>query len=412
MTKKKMTRKEFMEMPADERMRLCLSDGTWWNAVKLAKQTRETPEDCKKWLQHNARTFELINSGDAYRMDYDHVVDYYASRGLDINHQLAKFLYVPRLWNNMTEVEALLEAPRREVDIVMWKSSPEEAAKVRTALRGIAPVHENAKGEYMAIGLSGVLIKKIAEDLLPTNIRVRIQKMVLRRSLVDLSEEFITPMLQFYIQFGFALTRHAWTTMDMFLPTREEKESQMLLWVIRALEKFDEKATVPFSGYLASALRFWPYDLPAYAVGPKVAAYQRKRIKLVRKYGEAFTSAQAAEFMDISEEEAIELEHIHKTWKSLRHPDTLASGPSLPDDRPSVEPVAKTSNIVETLELSSKLARTVVKAAKHESGIYALQGLGEIVGSSNPTEFDVKSVRPSYLRSFAREWEKIKHEDD
>ena len=35
---------------------------------------------------------------------------------------------------------------------------------------------------------------------------------------------------------------------------------QILMWVFDAIEKFDEKASVPFSGYIESILKHRPYD--------------------------------------------------------------------------------------------------------------------------------------------------------
>ncbi|MGR5494573.1 hypothetical protein ACPV5Z_26920, partial [Vibrio mediterranei] len=77
-------------------------------------------------------------------------------------------------------------------------------------------------------------------------------------------------------------------TMEIFLPEQMDRNAQMYEWIIKALQKYDENSGVPFSGYLASVLNRWPYDLPDNALGKPMAAFQRNRAKAIKKLKEFY----------------------------------------------------------------------------------------------------------------------------
>lgn len=162
-------------------------------------------------------------------------------------------------------------------------------------------------------------------------------------------------------------------TIRIYLPDPEDQESQVIYWVISAVEKFDEKSSVPFSGYLNSALRHWPYDLPYAHLGKDLSDFQRKRSKAIntlKKTNEDtdknFTNLEIAEQMGVPVSEFNELEEKHRVWLGARTATTLTWDESsdeklVKDDYTNGSPVdfSDPSDIA----LANKLSVSVISAA-------------------------------------------------
>lgn len=116
-------------------------------------------------------------------------------------------------------------------------------------------------------------------------------------------------------------------TISIFLPDPIDRESQIIMWVIEAIRKFDESASVPFSGYLNSVLGKWPYDVPAKTLGRELCDFQRNRSKAIsdlKKQGEEYIStAQLAEKMGLDKKIFDSYEAKHKTWLSTKNATSL-----------------------------------------------------------------------------------------
>ena len=95
------------------------------------------------------------------------------------------------------------------------------------------------------------------------------------------------------------------------------------------MKKFDENASVPFSGYLSSVLRHWPYDLPDEFLGKDLAKFQRERKKVIELIkeegykGDNISIETLVEKMDISKDEYIELNSEHENWLAEKNATTL-----------------------------------------------------------------------------------------
>ncbi len=123
-------------------------------------------------------------------------------------------------------------------------------------------------------------------------------------------------------------------TIKIFLPDPEDQNSQITLWVIAAIEKFDETSAVPFSGYLNSVLHRWPYDLPADHLGKDLSNFQRERSKAIKKLDvtegsgteeqkKTHTHESIAKEMGLSINSFLESEEKHQIWIKTQTASTL-----------------------------------------------------------------------------------------
>ena len=63
------------------------------------------------------------------------------------------------------------------------------------------------------------------------------------REIVDFTPEFARGLVLFYKRFGRSFVKKDMETIQIFIPDPEDQESQITIWVMTAIEKFDESAS-------------------------------------------------------------------------------------------------------------------------------------------------------------------------
>lgn len=410
------TKQEFLNLPASERIGTVIADGMWYSFTKWKNIAKVSEEELSSWVDEHVRTGELLPAPTgalSYRFPIDSVRSWHSRRGVPVGTQLVDFIFPPRVWDGMTEVEGFLFAPRREVGILTFFTSPADYRVIKDGLRGIARVREDRPGVYKAYGLSATYIRsaimKICEDT-----GARVDKMSARnsnprRELVDFSPAFLSGIIHFYRNFGKTLLRKEKETVQIFLPDPEDQDSQMVIWVIYALEKFDEKACVPFSGYFDTVMRHWPYDLPYYFLGKDLSTFQRERSRalasLRKKHGvsedHVFSVTELAEEMGVSHTDFVTLEEKHQAWMRERNATSLTWGDTN-DEKGVTSGVFAGSHVFEDVELANKVSYSAVVSAL-ETGDYE-SGFNLItqVDSSNIDMKVVGSLSPVFVSEFKK----------
>lgn len=375
------TREEFQKQSIDFRIGAIVSDGMWWSIDKWKKAAKVSEEDLYEWIDKELSKGALIQSktgAKSYRFPLTSIKEWYSKNNIILGAQLVDFLFPPRIWDDMTETEGFLKAPLREIGTVTFSCSSNVAREVIEALKGIARVRESEPGKYRAYSLSSAYTKKVIENVFNEQKSSDIGKVhsrlySTRREMADFTPEFIQGLILFYKRFGKTLMKGSMDTIRIYLPDPEDQESQVIYWVISAVEKFDEKSSVPFSGYLNSALRHWPYDLPYAHLGKDLSDFQRKRSKAIntlKKTNEDtdknFTNLEIAEQMGVPVSEFNELEEKHRVWLGARTATTLTWDESsdeklVKDDYTNGSPVdfSDPSDIA----LANKLSVSVISAA-------------------------------------------------
>lgn len=334
------TKDTFKKQPADFKIGAIISDGMWYSLPKWRKLAKVTEEEINDWVANKLETGELVQSptgAKSFRFPYESIVKWYEDNNIELGSQLVDFLFPPRIWDNMTEAEGFLSAPLREIGIVSFVCSSNVAREVTEELQGIAKVRESDPGRYKAYGLNASYIKESIEKVFKQHESTEVGKIysrsvAKRREMVDFTKTFGNNLVMFYKNFGRSLVKREMETIKVFLPDPEDQESQMVLWVITAIEKFDEASSVPFSGYLHSVLKRWPYDLPNAHLGEDLSVFQRQRAraitKLKEKFGEerTFTHQELSENMDMPQSRFNDLEEKHRVWIRARNSTTLTWG--------------------------------------------------------------------------------------
>lgn len=376
MSKALYTRKTFYSQPTEFRIGAIVSDGMWYSLPKWRKLARCEEDELQDWINRYMATGDLEQSATgakSFRFTLEAIYKWYNANGISLGDQLIDFLFPPRIWDNQTENDGFLNAPLRTVSIVSFTADTATANIVQNGLRGVARVREVSPGKYKAYGLEASHINSaIQESIKDTGIVIKTytRSEAQRRELVDFTPSFANSLVLFYRQFGHTLVKPMMDTIRIFIPDPEDQESQIVIWVLTAIEKFDESSSVPFSGYLNSVLRRWPYDLPAMYLGKELSAFQRERSRALKALAEAsdgktIPNEQIAETLGLPLYDFLELEEKHRAWVRSQTATTLSWDES--SDEKAVESNLSgdlTAGGADTdIELANKLSQALVNAA-------------------------------------------------
>lgn len=332
----KYSMEEFKKQPETFRIEAVISDGMWYSLPKWRKIAKVSEAAINEWIKEHLANGMLLQSetgAQSYRFPLTSIKKWYSDNDLYLGDQLIDFLFPPRIWGGKTETEGFLDAPLREISIVSFSCSSSVAEEVTEKLRGIARVRETEPNHYKAYCLDAASAKEIVVEAFRGREEQHIGKIysravAKRRELVDFPDEFSHGLVVFYKNFGKTLVKPAMETIRIFLSEAEDQDTQIVMWVIAAIEKFDESTSVPFSGYLNSVLNRWPYDLPYTHLGKELSNFQRQRAKaldaLKKKTKKTeFTHAEIAEAMKADRAWFDNLEEKHRMWLSAKSATTL-----------------------------------------------------------------------------------------
>lgn len=367
------------------RIESIISDGMWYSFSKWKRLAQVTDEELQGWIDESLESGDLIQSktgAKSFRVGHEYIKEWHRNYGAPDGMQLLDFLFPPRIWGGMTEIEGFLQAPLREIGIVSFICASNVADEVIEALRGVARVRVDQKGNYKAYGLSAGYIKEIIQGVFAKHPTMETDKIYSRneskrREMVDFSTGYANSIVHFYVEFGKSLAKKEKETIQIFLPDYEDQRSQMVMWVITAIEKFDESASVPFSGYLDSVLKRWPYDLPMLFLGKDLSTFQRERSRALTRLREkngdtdgnlSFSAKAISEEMGLSSFEFTDLEESHKAWLRSQTATTLTWGETA-EEKSSTNVMEPLETAESDLELASKISESIVGAAL-ETGLY------------------------------------------
>lgn len=328
---------DYKARPPEWRIEAVIHDGSWYDIKKWARVAKVKPDVLEDWIAKNKKVFHLIRSeiGHSYRVSYDEVLRWYSTQeDISITDKIIPNNYPPRLWDGQTEVEAFIAVPRRDTSTLTFDTMDDDLIKKTTkALSGVARVRYDTNDKHRAYGLSDeymrqVLVKELtSKDI--ENLNIKKRKSILRRELTDFSSQFVEDALQFYLPFSRNILKTHMSTLKIYLPDEQDLDSQIIAWIVSAMRKFDETQPIPFSGYLNSVLRFWPYDLPDEVLGKELSNFQRQRQKAIQVLSQEqgtdkiLANVEIAERMEIDLKDYTRLNNQHETWLAERNATTL-----------------------------------------------------------------------------------------
>lgn len=269
------------------RINAVIHSGQWYTFDKWLKLSQVDREDLVKYLEET--TIPIIHKQNSYRVDSEEVFRWYHENNLNIEEAIVPNDFSPRVWGGKTEVDVLLETPQHISNILLvYCDDVNVLYKIKNILRGYAwCVYRENKKQLKIYTTSFKYIEQILTSQLTDRefnsliIRYTVQRKW--RSLSDFDEDFLGGFLMFYSNFSKQCLKPHMETIKTYINSHEDIESQIREWIMIALNKFDEKETVPFSAYLNRYLQFRPYELGNELLGDDLANFQKEHSRAVKE---------------------------------------------------------------------------------------------------------------------------------
>lgn len=283
----KKIKEQFSLRDKDFRINAVIHSGQWYTLDKWLKLSQVDREDLVKYLEET--TIPIIHKQNSYRVDSEEVFRWYHENNLNIEEAIVPNDFSPRVWGGKTEVDVLLETPQHISNILLvYCDDVNVLYKIKNILRGYAwCVYRENKKQLKIYTTSFKYIEQILTSQLTGRefnslvIRYTVQRKW--RSLSDFDEDFLCGFLMFYSNFSKQCLKPHMETIKTYINSHEDIESQIREWIMIALNKFDEKETVPFSAYLNRYLQFRPYELGNELLGDDLANFQKEHSRAVKE---------------------------------------------------------------------------------------------------------------------------------
>lgn len=373
-------KKDFKGYPVDFRIEAIVADGMWYDLPKWRKLAKAPEEDILKWIEKKTAEGTLLQSptgAKSYRYAKAEVIKWHEEHDLEVGEQVLDFIFPARLWDGKTEVEAFLESPLREIGVVTFECTEKPLNEIKELLKGVATVREEEPNKYKAYCLSADYVKPIIQEVfgrysVADATRIYSRSFSRRRSMVDFSDNFAHHLIAFYKSFAKTLVKGEMETIKIYIPDPQDQESQIVDWVITAIEKFDESTSVPFSGYLHSVLKRWPFDLPYVHLGRDLSHFQRSRAKaltaLRNKTGVpdgTFSATELAKEMGMRLSDFTDLEEKHHIWMKTKNASPLTWDENNEEKSGDevMGHVGDTQTAKSNAEQANNLSRAIISAA-------------------------------------------------
>lgn len=288
----KKIKENFSLKDKDFRINAVIHSGQWYTFDKWLKLSQVDREDLIKYLEET--TVPIIHKQNSYRVDSKEVFRWYHENNLNIEEAVVPNDFSPRVWGGKTEVDVLLDTPQHISNILLvYCNDINVLYKIKNILRGYAwCVYRENKKQLKIYTTSFKYIEQILTSQLTdrefNSLVIRYTMQRKWRSLSDFDEDFLGGFLMFYSNFSKQCLKPHMETIKTYINSHEDIESQIREWIMIALNKFDEKETVPFSAYLNRYLQFRPYELGNELLGDDLANFQKEHSRAVKELASEF----------------------------------------------------------------------------------------------------------------------------
>ena len=408
---KRILRKKFNAKDELWRIEAVIHDGNWYDFDKWKRVAKVKDEQTLLDYIEANQDILIKSEQDSYRVGYDEIVRWYAQEGLDTKESIVPNNFPPKLWGNTTETDVFLNAPRRRAGTVSFQADSDEILKrCEEILKGTGKIMPDVGGRHRAFGLSAAHMKNLLSKGLTESefesLDLKTRSILLQRELVDLPSDWLAEALTFYANtFAPSILKSSMSTISIYLPDRHDIHSQIVIWVITAMKKFNEDASVPFSGYLSSVLRHWPYDLPNEYLGKDLAKFQRDKKRAIDEAqsgeyeGQEVPVEVLMDIMKMDKKEYLGLNSEHENWLATKNATTLTWEDSANEKKGELLGQGNSSEVdYSTLaKISLAAVKAGVDTADWDSTEYLISNIDE---SDIPAEIS-EVLSPEYLAYFA-----------
>ncbi len=272
-----------------------LADGQWHPLYKLTKQIDKGNAKAKDFkvllsgeLDNLVEVGVLLNGeNESYRFRSENLETW---RELSGNPQLSEKKYLPRWFGNILEDDGWVLAPLKNYDLVHFKADSKLSRQTLLNHLNLKPTLVQLDGGlYRVFSTNGeetfALVKELQQEFPEYEIRsMRLEQDLKRRDLGDLPPAYLSDLCKYYGNFAKILLRPYKTSIAKHIPDADDEQQQIYLWVLDAVQRFDDTKSIPFAAYLSSSLQKWVHNLNRNAFGRSVADAELRHARAINNF--------------------------------------------------------------------------------------------------------------------------------
>lgn len=272
-----------------------LSDGQWHPITKITKNIERgslKSQEFKNVLSEeltNLVNSDLLLSGNnnSYRFQSEQLFPW---REISGNPRIEDKQYQPRRFGGLLEDDGWAKAPLKDYDLVHFKADGSLSRQtVHATVGGKISLIQIENGLYRIFNKNGeeVLenLKELKENQPHYEIRsMRLEKELKRRDLEDLPAGYLSDLCKYYGKFAKILLRPYASVIAKHIPDHDDVQQQIYLWVLDAVQRYDDSTSIPFAAYLGTSLTKWVHNLNRNAFGRSVADAELKHSRAITTF--------------------------------------------------------------------------------------------------------------------------------
>lgn len=354
-----------------------MSDGQWHPMSKIMRLNGAnfgSQKTLAKLVEKmHAESTLISGSNNSYRMTREALESWRLSRGLSMQAS-PRDMSAPRFFGGILEDDGWLRAPLREMEVVHCHASETAASIIRDRVGLHGMTLYNFEGLVRIFALDGSaayqLLKDLKEEMPDLGISgIRIDKNVRRRELCDLPPRFIHDLAEFYGVFAFTLLRKSMSSVRKHISDTDDLQQQVYLWIIDAVQRYDEATSIPFAAYLHSAINRWVHDLSRKSFGRAVADSElqisRARTEFQQHHNRKPTLNELADFLGEP------VEKVRKKLQGVANVSNIRSAGSIHTEDGDLPLVAADDS---TSRHDEQVERNILSAALTSSALHHSRG--------------------------------------
>jgi DNA-directed RNA polymerase specialized sigma subunit len=272
-----------------------LSDGQWHPFYKINKKIERGSTKAKEFRTvlsdelERLVDYEVLLSGEneSYRFRSDRLESW---RAVSDNPQILEKQYQPRWFGGILEDDGWELAPLKSYDLVHFKAdSTLTRQTLHQVLGGKIALIQIDSGLYRVFSKDGQTsfekIKELKENYPQYDIRsMRLEKDLKRRDLEDLPNLYLSDLCKYYGKFAKILLRPYNSSIVKHIPDHDDIQQQIYLWVLDAVQRYDDSKSIPFAAYLGTSLTKWVFNLNRTSFGRSVADAELKHSRAINNF--------------------------------------------------------------------------------------------------------------------------------
>lgn len=264
-----------------------MSDGQWHRITKITRNCVEkkvsTSAEIKDTVTNlSEQGYLLAGASDSYRLPEKYVRQWRTSRGMSMETTNS---HSPRFFGGILEDDGWAHAPLVEYDLLNFRANSHITLQdIQLKIGNLGKVHRMEDALFRIFSQEGHKVYGILkewdneDDQVAIN-GLRITEKAFRRDINKLPYNYLEDFCKFYGKFSYVFLRNSMSSVKKHLPENDDVQQQIYLWIIDAVERYDDSTCIPFAAWLSTCLNRWVHNLNRKSHGRAVADNELKHLR-------------------------------------------------------------------------------------------------------------------------------------